>query len=61
MENSAICITAGEKSENHVGMEINGGGLSAIREKSINYTYYIYLHLLYLFTLIIFITFTYIK
>jgi hypothetical protein len=29
MENSAICITAGEQSENHVGMEINGEGLSA--------------------------------
>ena len=26
--NSAICITAGEQSENHVGMKINGNGLS---------------------------------
>ena len=24
----AICITAGEQSENHVGMKINGTGLS---------------------------------
>jgi hypothetical protein len=29
LKNSAICITAGEQSENHVGMEINGEGLSA--------------------------------
>jgi len=28
MENIAICITAGEQSENHVGMTINGNGLS---------------------------------
>ena len=28
MENLAICITAGEQSENHVGMKINGNGLS---------------------------------
>ena len=26
--NTAICITAGEQSENHVGMQINGSGLS---------------------------------
>jgi len=25
--NQSICITAGEQSENHVGMEINGNGL----------------------------------
>ena len=24
----AICLTAGEQSENHVGMKINGNGLS---------------------------------
>jgi len=51
MENSAISITSGEQSEKHLGMEINGGGLSSIIEKSINYTYYIYLHLLYLYIL----------
>ena len=28
MNNLAICITAGEQSENHVGMNINGTGLS---------------------------------
>lgn len=28
INNSAICITAGEQSENHAGMEINGNGLS---------------------------------
>jgi len=28
MEHTAICITAGEQSENHVGMEINGNGIS---------------------------------
>ena len=27
----AICITAGEQSENHVGMNINGSGLSKKR------------------------------
>lgn len=26
---SAICITAGEQSENHIGMEVNGKGLSS--------------------------------
>ena len=26
---SAICITAGEQSENHVGMQVNGKGLSS--------------------------------
>lgn len=29
MENKAICITAGEQSENHVGMNINGRGLAS--------------------------------
>ena len=28
MKNKAICITAGEQSENHSGMEINGNGLA---------------------------------
>ena len=28
MENSAICITAGEQSENHVGMIKNGNGIA---------------------------------
>ena len=28
MNNLAVCITAGEQSENHVGMKINGKGLS---------------------------------
>ena len=28
MANQAICLTFGEQSENHVGMKINGGGLS---------------------------------
>ena len=28
MNNIAICITAGEQSENHAGMQINGNGLS---------------------------------
>ena len=28
MNNIAICITAGEQSENHIGMKINGKGLS---------------------------------
>ena len=28
MENIAICITAGEQSENHVGMKINGSGIA---------------------------------
>ena len=28
MENCAICLTAGEQSENHVGMQVNGNGLS---------------------------------
>ena len=50
----AICITAGEQSENHVGMKINGKGLSKkgfsikdirtfkkiLKEKNINYEYY---------------------
>ena len=27
MNNKAICITAGEQSENHVGMNINGNGI----------------------------------
>ena len=29
MSNLAICITAGEQSENHVGMKINGQGLAS--------------------------------
>jgi len=29
MDNLSICITAGEQSENHVGMQINGTGLSS--------------------------------
>ena len=29
MDNLSICITAGEQSENHVGMQINGDGLSS--------------------------------
>ncbi len=50
----AICITAGEQSENHVGMKINGKGLSKkgfsikdirnfkkiLKEKNIEYEYY---------------------
>lgn len=50
----AICITAGEQSENHVGMKINGNGLSKkgfsikdirnfkkiLKKNSINYEYY---------------------
>lgn len=30
MENAAICITAGEQSENHVGMQKNGNGLANV-------------------------------
>ena len=30
MENAAICITAGEQSENHVGMIKNGNGLANV-------------------------------
>lgn len=54
MEDIAICITAGEQSENHVGMQINGNGLaksgftiddlllfkSTLEEKKINCEYY---------------------
>ena len=54
MENISICITAGEQSENHVGMQINGNGLSKsgftvdelllfksiFEEKKINCEYY---------------------
>ena len=50
----AICITAGEQSENHVGMNINGSGLSKkgfslknirnfkknLDDLNINYEYY---------------------
>tara|TARA_B100001093_G_scaffold472900_1_gene496396 strand:- start:5310 stop:6077 length:768 start_codon:yes stop_codon:yes gene_type:complete len=54
MEDIAICITAGEQSENHVGMQINGNGLAksgftiddlllfktTLEEKKINCEYY---------------------
>ena len=54
MDSCAICITAGEQSENHVGMEINGSGLaqsgfsideierfkSVLEEKGIESEYY---------------------
>ena len=53
--NQAICITAGEQSENHAGMQINGNGLcqngfsveelekicKTLEEKEIEHNYFI--------------------
>ena len=38
MDNQAICITAGEQSLTHLGMDINGQGISQIEQETITST-----------------------